>query len=74
MTQSSKPSEERQLVGMKTCLKLVFPDEATRPSFRLFNDWKTRGYLPFYKIGRRIFMDPEQVRLAIDRQFKVHLS
>lgn len=63
--------KEPILVGMKSCLELVFPDPTTRPSFRLFNSWKAKGFLPYYKIGRRVFMDPEQVRSAIDRQFKI---
>lgn len=64
--------DEPVLVGMKSCLKSVFPDPATRPSFRLFNDWKAKGFLPYYKIGRRVFMDPSQVRKALDKQFKIH--
>ena len=53
---------------------IVFPDAATRPSFRLFNSWKAKGFLPFHKVGKRVFMDPEQVRLALDKQFLVKPS
>lgn len=65
-------SIEPILIGMKPCLEVVFPDPATRPSFRVFNDWKAKGFLPYYKIGRRVFMDPSQVRKALDKQFKIH--
>ena len=69
---ATTPSEkEPTLVGMRSCLELVFPDPETRPSFRLFNDWKAKGFLPYYKIGRRVFMDPKQVRSALDKQFKI---
>lgn len=63
---------ENQLVGMKTCLELVFTDPLTRPSYRLFNTWKAKGYLPFHKIGKRVFMNPVQVRAALDKQFLVN--
>lgn len=39
--QHTPPSkQEPTLVGIKTCLETVFPDEATRPSLRAFNDWR----------------------------------
>lgn len=66
--------DDSQLVGMEACLKILFPDPASRPSFRLFNDWKAKGYLPYFKIGRRVFMDPEQVRKALDKKFMVNSS
>lgn len=62
---------EMQLVGMRTCLDMVFPDDSTRPSYRLFNTWKSLGYLPFHKIGKRVFMCPQSVRAALDKQFLV---
>lgn len=69
--ETDRSAAEPLLVGMRTCLELVFSDPKTRPSFRLFNDWKAKGYIPYYKIGRRVFMDPKQVRSALDRQFKI---
>jgi hypothetical protein len=33
---------------------------------------QSRGLIPYKKIGRRVFFDPEEVRLALDRQFSVH--
>ena len=68
---SLKHRDKPQLVGMEACLKIIFPGPASRPSFRLFNDWKAKGYLPYFKIGRRVFMDPEQVRKAFDEKFMV---
>lgn len=68
MTLSKTP--EIQLVGMKACLELVFPG-GDRPSFRTFNKWKAQGFLPYHKIGKRVFMDPRAVRAALDKQFKI---
>jgi len=67
-------NQEKQLVGIQTCLEIVFPDEGSRPSFRLFNEWKARGYLPYHKVGKRVFMCPEQVRAALDKQFQIQVS
>lgn len=65
---------ESTLVGMRTCLETVFPDSTSRPSFRLFNEWKAKGFLPYHKVGKRVFMDPAQVRAALDKQFQVSVS
>lgn len=62
----------KQLVGMQTCLEQVFPDQETRPSFRTFNKWKAMGFLPYHKVGKRVFMDPVQVRAALDKQFQIN--
>ena len=64
--------KEPQLVGIKTGLELVFPDPLTRPSIRAFNGWKAKGYFPSIKIGRRVFVDPVQVRLALESRFTIN--
>jgi hypothetical protein len=72
-THITNPSDtEPTLVGIKTCLKLVFPDEKTRPGERTFAEWKKRGYFPYVKIGKRVFLDPVQVRKALDKRFTIH--
>jgi len=63
---------EPQLVGIKTGLGLVFPDPMTRPSIRSFNEWKNKGYFPSVKIGKRVFVDPAQVRLALESRFTIN--
>ena len=63
--------QEPTLVGMKTGLAMVFSDEATRPSFRSFSEWKKRGYFPHVKIGKRVFVDPLAVRKALDKRFTI---
>lgn len=62
------------LVGVKTCLALIFPDKDTRPSIRTFMEWKNRGYFPQLKIGKRVFLDPVIVRAALEKRFTINSS
>lgn len=68
---TANKNKEPTLVGIKTCLETVFPDEATRPGLRTFNEWKSRGYFPSVKIGKRVFLDPVAVRKALDKRFTI---
>ena len=72
VTATAERYNEPQLVGIKTGLELVFPDSETRPSIRSFNEWKNRGYFPSVKIGKRVFVDPVQVRLALESRFTIN--
>lgn len=67
----SNHKQERKLIGMIPCLHEVFPDEATRPGERTFHEWKKRGYFPHVKIGKRVFVDPVEVRKALDKRFTI---
>ena len=62
---------EPQLVGPKTCLEMIFPDEETRPALRTFLEWKAKKFFPQVKIGKRVFLDPVQVRKALDTRFTI---
>ena len=66
------PSHYPQLVGAEDCIKIVFPCESSRPGLRTFRDWQAKGFIPVHKIGRRTFFDPEQVRAALERRFKIN--
>ena len=68
---ATQPNQEPALVGIKTCLETVFPDEATRPGIRTFNEWRARGYYPHVNIGKRVFLDPVAVRRALDKRFTI---
>jgi hypothetical protein len=68
---ASSPKQEPALVGIETCLKTVFTDPATRPSKRTFLDWKAKKYFPSLKIGKRVFLDPMQVREALEKRFTI---
>jgi hypothetical protein len=65
-------SNHPQLVGAEDCIKIVFPCETSRPSLRTFRSWQANGYFAHHKIGRRTFFDPEDVRHALDRRFRVN--
>lgn len=71
-TAKSEQHNEPQLVGIQKGLELVFPDLETRPSIRAFNSWKQKGYFPSVKIGKRVFVDPVQVRKALDSRFTIN--
>lgn len=76
-TTNTPPTREQitestpQLVGTETCRNIVFPDQASAPAKRTWQSWILKGYFPVYRIGRRVFLDPTQVRLALDRRFKI---
>lgn len=38
---------------------------------RCWDEWRARGYYPALKIGKRVFVDIEQARAALERRFKV---
>lgn len=59
------------LVGAEDCIKIVFPAESSRPGLRTFRDWQAKGYIPVHRIGRRTFFDPDQVRAALERRFRI---
>ena len=63
---------DKQLVGAQACIDLLFPDASSRPALRTFRKWQANRYFPVHKIGRSTFFDPEQVRAALDRRFKIN--
>ena len=46
-------------------LEILF-DEASRPSLRWLRDQQRNRTVPFCKIGRRVFFDPQIVKLHLD--------
>lgn len=70
----SATTADPRLVGAEACLRILFPDEETCPSLRTFYDWKARGYIPYRKINQRVFYDPQEVREALDRRFKIEAA
>jgi hypothetical protein len=57
------------LLGIEACLKRVFKDENSRPGIRTFNEWRAKGYYPYHKIGKRVYLSPVAVRKALDKRF-----
>lgn len=60
-----------RLLGAAETITAVFPGENSRPALRTFREWQARGFLPYHKIGKRTFFDPEEVRRALDRRFRI---
>lgn len=65
-------SQERTLVGVNRCREILFPDPESAPGIRTWNSWMANGYFAIHKIGRRVFLDPVEVRSALDRRFKIN--
>jgi hypothetical protein len=73
MTQEHK-DETRSitvLLGAEALLKDLFPDKASRLSLRSLREMQAKRLVPFRKIGRKVYFDPEEVRRSFDAQFKV---
>ena len=51
-------------------LEILF-DEASRPSLRWLRDCQKRRAIPFCKIGRRVFFDPQLVKYHLDAKASV---
>lgn len=41
-------------------------------SKRCFAEWKARGYYPYVKVGKRVFINVDDVRRALERRFKIN--
>ena len=65
---SSKPTK---LVGIDPLITELFTDPSTRPSKRTVLEWKAKGWIPFVRIGRRIFYYPAEVEKSIKERFSV---
>ena len=66
--------QQSTLVGVNKCREIVFPDPESAPGKRTFNQWMANRYFPVHKIGRRVFLDPIEVRNALDRRFKINAT
>lgn len=69
-TQQASPT----FVGLEEGRKAVFGNGPEAPSKRTFAGWKAQGFFPFIKVGKRVFVDPSEVRRALERRFKVNAT
>ncbi len=60
------------LVGLEAARIAIFGRSKEAPSKRTFAEWKSRGYFPQHKIGKRVFLDVEEVKRALSRRFKIN--
>lgn len=65
---------EHTLVGVNRCREILFPDPQSAPGKRTFDQWMANRYFPVHKIGRRVFLDPGEVRAALDRRFRINAA
>jgi len=60
------------LVGLEAGRIAIFGNGSDAPSKRSWAEWRARGYFPVIKVGKRVFVDPEDVRRALERRFKIN--
>lgn len=72
LAQMTAPTNQPRLVGAEDCILILFPCENSRPGLRTWRQWQSNGFLPYVRIGRRIYFDPEQVRAALERRFRIN--
>ena len=63
---------ESILLRIDQCRKAIWQDKESRPSLRTFKEWKRLGYFPQVKIGRTVYLDPNEVQLAIRKRFTIN--
>jgi hypothetical protein len=63
--------QEPTLVGVQSALEIVFPDPAARPSIRVWNEWRAKGYYSYLKIGKRVYINPVNARKEIAKRFTI---
>ena len=68
----SESSHHPALVGLEEGRIAVFGNGPEAPSKRLFAEWKAKGFYPSVKIGKRVFVNPDDVRAALNRRFKIN--
>lgn len=58
------------LMSAQGLLVEVWPDKSSRPSLRWLREMQSRRAIPFIKMSRRVFFEPDRVRAAL-RKFEV---
>jgi hypothetical protein len=74
--QQHKPTNSSQdapiLLGLDEGRIAIFGTGPEAPSKRSWDEWRARGYYPFFRLGKRIFINKEEVCRALERRFKVN--
>jgi hypothetical protein len=61
-----------KLCGLEEGRIAIFGTGPEAPSKRSWAEWKARGYYPYIKLGKRVFVNPDEVRRALERRFKIN--
>lgn len=64
-------ARSRRLLSAKPCIAEIFGDSPEAPSFRWWQGQMQRGIIPFYRIGRLVWFDPDEVRDALAKNCRV---
>ena len=70
-TSDTPNKQEPTLLNSQAALEAVFPDENSRPSIRAWNEWRAKGYYPYVKIGKRVFINAVDARRALEARFTI---
>lgn len=60
------------LVGLDEGRITLFGTGPEAISKRAFSEWKARGFFPYVKVGKRVFINVDDVRRALERRFKIN--
>ena len=63
--------DEAPLLRTDPCRIAVFPSEDSRPALRTFKQWMKLGYFPRIKIGHSVYLNPVDVRKALENRFTI---
>lgn len=72
MPQMSNQIPSPTLVGLDAARIAIFGNGPDAPSKRSWASWRSRGYFPVVKVGKRVFVDAAEAKRAIERRFKIN--
>lgn len=61
---------QSKLLERDETIAVTFSEKA-RPSVRTWETWRKRRVIPYVMVGRKIFYDAAEVRLALAKKFTV---
>ena len=70
-TATAEQNREPRLLGIDGARKAVFEGEQP-PSLRAWNDWRAKGYYPYIKVNKRVWINPEEARKALEARFTIN--
>lgn len=59
------------LLGLEEGRIALFGTGPEAISKRGFDEWRSRGFYPYVKVGKRVFVNVDEVRRALERRFKI---
>ena len=70
-TATAEQNNAPRLLGIDGARKAVFEGEHP-PSLRAWNDWRAKGYYPYIKVGKRVWINPDDARKALEARFTIN--